>query len=182
LCRGYHGKLTDRTRPDLQVIGSTLRDDRIIYRNIPIDSCALAEGCVRGIGWRRLLQFTASIKNVGGQALAVGSTEEGSPLRQHNVFEFSACHAHFHFRYYSDFTLGARADQGAKGDKRAFCVESTQRHFNSETSPLGRPYSWDNQGVEAGWGDDYMAGIECQWIGITDEAIQPRGEILALTF
>ena len=137
---------------------------------------------MQGSGWRRLLQFTASIQNVGGQALAVGSTADGSPLRQHNVFEFSACHTHFHFRFYGDFTLGARANQGTKGDKRAFCVESTQRHFNSETSPLVHPYSCDNQGIEAGWGDDYMAGIECQWIDITDVAIPRGGKTLPLTF
>jgi len=176
------GTPTHRAHPDLQVIGSALHDHRIIYRYIPADSCALAEGCVKGAGWRRLLQFTASIKNVGGRALAVGSTDDGSPLRQHNVFEFSACHEHFHFRYYADFTLGAGANQGATGDKRAFCVESTQRHFNSETSPLVHPYSCDNQGVEAGWGDDYMAGIECQWIDITDEPVPPDGTTLPLTF
>lgn len=70
----------------------------------------------------------------------------------------------------------------AKGDKRAFCVESTQRYFNSESSPLVHPYSCHNQGVAAGWGDDYIAGIECQWIDITDEAIPPGGKSLPLTF
>jgi Lysyl oxidase len=176
------GRPTHHAHPDLQVIGSALKDNRIIYRYISADSCALAEGCVKGTGWRRLLQFTASIQNVGGQALAVGSTDDGSPLRQHNVFEFSACHAHFHYRYYGDFTLGAGTDQVTKGEKRAFCVESTQRHFNRETSPLVHPYSCDNQGVEAGWGDDYMAGIECQWVDITDVAIPPGGKTLPLTF
>lgn len=176
------GTPTPHGHPDLEVIGEALSDNRIIYRYIPADSCAITEGCVAGAGWRRLLQFTASIKNIGGQALAAGSTEEGSPLRQHNVFEFSACHEHFHFRHYADFTLGAGTAQETKGDKRAFCVESTQRHFNSETSPLVHPYSCDNQGVEAGWGDDYMAGIECQWIDITDMAIPQDGTTLPLMF
>jgi hypothetical protein len=176
------GALTYDAHPDLQVIGSALKENRIIYRYIPADSCAIVEGCVRGSGWRRLLQFTASIKNVGGQALAVGSTRKGSPLRQHNVFEFSPCHEHFHFRYYGDFTLGAGTAQATQGDKRAFCVESTQRHFNSETSPLVHPYSCQNQGIEAGWGDDYVAGIECQWIDITDMDIPEGGTTLPLRF
>jgi Lysyl oxidase len=175
------GTPTHHGYPDLQVIGSALHDHRIIYRYIPADACAIAEGCVKGAGWRRLLQFTASIKNVGGRALAVGSTEYSSPLRQHNVFEFSACHGHFHFRYYADFTLDAGTGQGTQGDKRAFCVASTQRRFNSETSPLVHPYSCEHQGVEAGWGDDYIAGIECQWIDITDEAVLPGGKSLPLT-
>jgi hypothetical protein len=44
------------------------------------------------------------------------------------------------------------------------------------------PYSCHDQGVASGWGDDYIAGLECQWIDITDEAIPPSGTSLPLTF
>ena len=50
------GTPTHDAHPDLQVIGSALKENRIIYRYIPFDSCAITEGCVRGSGWRRLLQ------------------------------------------------------------------------------------------------------------------------------
>ena len=176
------GTPSEHARPDLQVIGSALHDNRIIYRYIPADSCAITEGCVQGPGWRRLLLFTASIQNLGAQALVVGATDDSSPLRQHNVFEFSACHEHFHFRHYGHFTLGARTPQRTEGGKRAFCVESTQRHFNNEFSPLAHPFSCDNQGIQAGWGGDYIAGLECQWIDITNVAIPPGGIMRPLTF
>jgi hypothetical protein len=32
---------------------------------------------------------------------------------------------------------------------------------------VDHPYTCHNQGIEAGWGDDYIAGIECQWIDVT---------------
>jgi hypothetical protein len=61
------------------------------------------------------------------------------------------------------------------GDKRAFCIESTDRYFNSEDTPLAHPYSCDYQGIAPGWGDTYIAGIECNWIDITDLPIRAGG-------
>ncbi len=148
--------------PDLVPRKDGLEENRVIYRYIPADSCAIKEKCVSGSGWRRLLQFTASIQNRGSKPLAVGSTEPDSPLSQHNVFEFSACHQHYHFSHYGEFKYGT-----LPGDKRAFCVESTARWANNETSPLVHEFSCSNQGIATGWGDDYIAGVECQWIDIT---------------
>lgn len=34
-----------------------------------------AEGCVSGTGWRRLLQFDASVHNLGAQALGIGDLD-----------------------------------------------------------------------------------------------------------
>jgi hypothetical protein len=130
---------------------------------------------VGGSGWRRLLQFTASIQNKGGRPLVVGSTDDGSPLRENNDFEFSACHGHFHFSHYGQFDFGS-----FPGDKRAFCVESTARWFNNEQVPQVHPYSCENQGVETGWGDDYIAGVECQWVDITDVPAPRHGKTTTL--
>ncbi|HTL34485.1 MAG TPA: lysyl oxidase family protein, partial [Kofleriaceae bacterium] len=66
------------------------------------------------------------------------------------------------FSHYANFAFGS-----LPGEKRAFCLESTNRFFNSETTPWAHPFGCDNQGIETGWGDDYIAGIECQWIDVT---------------
>ena len=163
------GQVTTPAAPDLVAVPEGLQDNRLEYRYIPPDSCALAEACVGGPGWRRLLKFTASAKNVGGQPLHIGAvdfflTGENPPNEQHHLFEFSACHNHYHFMHYGNFAYGSKP-----GDKRAFCLQTTQRYFNNETTELTSPYfDCDFQGISPGWGDDYSAGLECQWIDVTD--------------
>jgi len=163
-----------RAGADLEVIGEGLDNRRIIYRYIGADSCAMAENCVSGLGWRRLLQFDASIKNVGKDALHIGDVNyfldaPDTLLASHNIFVYSACHEHYHFAHYGAFELDAGG--ATLGNKQAFCVQSTARYANNETSPLTHPYgSCDYQGIQAGWGDDYGAGIECQWVDVSDVA------------
>ena len=40
--------------------GTELSVNRLTYRYVASDACSLAEQCVGGTGWRRLLQFNAS--------------------------------------------------------------------------------------------------------------------------
>jgi len=170
--RARVGEVTYTDQPDVAVITEGLDVQRVIYRYIDDDSCALAENCVTGKGWRRLLQFDASVKNLGGEALDIGDIDyylegSGSVLADHNIFEYSECHEHYHFSYYGDFQFGSGDAQ--TGNKQAFCLQSTNRYSNNEYSPLTHPYGACNfQGIQAGWGDDYGAGIECQWVDVTD--------------
>jgi hypothetical protein len=149
----------------LRALEEGVRDHRIIYRYFPADSCAISEGCVGGPGWRRLLQFTATVQNLGAEAAAIGDVGPDSLPVQNNMVSFSACHQHMHFNHYGRFTFGDGAEQ--LGGKRAFCLESTSRYFNNEDTPLTHPYGCHFQGVAAGWGDDYIAGLDCQWVDIT---------------
>lgn len=164
--------VTQRDQAEVAVIGEGLANQRLIYRYIEPDSCAVAEGCVGGPGWRRLLQFDASVKNLGGAALDIGDVDyyledTGTELGEHHVFEYSSCHEHYHFSHYGDFQF--HAGEAVRGNKQAFCLQSTTRYSNNEQSPLDHPYgSCEYQGIAAGWGDDYGAGIECQWIDVTD--------------
>jgi len=93
------------------------------------------------------------------------------------MFEFSACHQHYHFRHYGAFSYGP-----TPGDKRAFCVESTDRYFNNELTPLVHEFGCENQGVAVGWGDTYIAGVECNWVDITDLTIPAQGSTQDLRF
>ncbi len=150
---------------DLEVLKDGLVNNRVIYRYFPANSCAIVEGCVGGSGWRRLLQFDASVANRGSQPVHLGDVSSSSPAAQHNMIEYSDCHKHYHFSHYGKFVYGN--GKLRDGSKRAFCLESTSRYSNNEDTPLTHPYSCNYQGIEAGWGDDYIAGIECQWIDIT---------------
>ena len=162
---------TQNEAPDLRAIPEGLANNRITYRYVEPDSCAIDEGCVTGSGWRRLLLYDASIENASPVNLTVGPVSDESAFVQRNVFEFSACHQHYHYSHYGNFTYGT-----APGEKRAFCIESTDRYFNSEQTPLAHPFGCENQGIASGWGDTYIAGVECNWIDITDLEI-PEGGI-----
>jgi hypothetical protein len=158
------GEVTVADAADLQVLSEDMADHRIIYRYFPGDSCALVENCINATGWRRLLQFDATVHNLGGVALHIGPVQSENATT--NLFQYNACHDHFHFSYYGSFLFGEGGL--ATGSKQAFCVESTGRFSNNEWSPLTHPYSCRFQGVQAGWVDEYISGLDCQWIDITN--------------
>jgi hypothetical protein len=150
---------------ELRAMPEGVEDNRIVYRYFPEDSCAIAEGCVGGPGWRRLLQFTATVQNLGAVDSAIGDVGPGSPPVENRLVSPSACHGHMHFNHYGTFAFGDGDQQ--LGGKRAFCLESTWRYFNNEDTPLTHPYGCYFQGTAAGWGDDYIAGLDCQWVDVT---------------
>lgn len=172
------GDVTTIDAPDLAVVGSDLKTNRIIYRYITPDSCALGEQSVGDSGWRRLLQFDATVYNIGGEPLHIGPVISEDPLR--NAFRYDACHDHFHFSNYGIFSLDDVP--GAVGGKRAFCVQSTNRFSNNEQSPLTHPYTCQFQGIQAGWVDEYGAGLDSQWIDITDIEVPDSSLTAQLTF
>jgi len=167
------GQITNTNGPDIRVgtDATIFPPPKLIYRYIDASSCTLAEQCVGGMGWRRLLQFSSVNQNVGAKTLNIGAIDyyvagmTPGPLAQHHVFEYSECHKHYHFMHYGTFTYG---EQQLSNSKRGFCLQSTDRLSNNESSPLHNPYAdCGYQGIEAGWGDNYNAGIECQWIDVT---------------
>jgi hypothetical protein len=163
------GVVTNPNGPDLQVFKDEFRANRLIYRYIDQKSCTITEKCVGGTGWRRLLQFSTADENTGTKDLDIGHVDyflEGreNPLQAHHVFEYSACHNHYHFTHYGQFSFG-----DAIVSKRGFCLQSTNRVANRITSPLSHDYGdCRHQGVAPGWVDEYKAGLECQWIDVTE--------------
>ena len=167
------GTITTTAGADLTGIPEQFGVHRVVYRYIPADSCTLVEECVGAAGWRRLLQFTGSDKNVGGKAMEIGAIDYfksgtvASQLIAHHVYEWSACHGHYHFMHYGTFSFGSSAATNAK---RGFCLQSTNRFENNEYGPLTNPYAdCTYQGVGTDWGDEYRAGLECQWVDVTTE-------------
>jgi hypothetical protein len=150
---------------ELRAMPEGVADNRIVYRYFAPDSCAISEGCVGGAGWRRLLQFTATVQNLGAVDSAIGDVSPGTPPVTNRLVSMSECHGHMHFNHYGKFTFGSGDAQ--LGSKRAFCLESTWRYFNNEDTPFTHPYTCSFQGTAAGWGDDYIAGLDCQWVDVT---------------
>jgi hypothetical protein len=159
--------------PDLAVVPEGITDEHaIVYRFFTPGSCELGEGVIGQLGWRRLLMFSAIVRNDGASSIEVGSpTDANNPFVRGNVFEFSACHNHFHFSHYGTFGY---AD--LPGSKRAFCLEDTNRYHNDETTTLLAPHqTCEQQGITAGWGDEYNFGIPGQWVDITTaDTTQPH--------
>ncbi len=172
------GQLTQAAGPDLVPVGDDLENYRIIYRYFPEDSCALVEQCVNDSGWRRLLQFNATVHNAGPETLFIGPVVAENPVNR--LFQYNACHAHYHFSDYADFYFSSEEENISS--KQAFCVESTNRLSNNEWAPLTHPYTCRFQGVQAGWIDEYLAGLDCQWIDITDVPVDPEGTTYSLGF
>jgi len=138
---------------------------RIYYRYFSPDSCEFIERCITKPGWRRILAFTSTVINNGQAPLFAGDVES-SDFAKANMFEYSPCHGHYHFQFYANFTV-----DNIIGSKQAFCLQSTWRYFNTPLTPLWNDYALCHyQGIEVGWGDDYVAGLSCQWMDITDLA------------
>ena len=161
--------------PDLEVYEPDFLPSRTTYRYIHAagsGGCEVVEGSVGGTGWRRLLQFATSDENVGERELTIGGVDYtlGGPageLDLHNLYELSECHGHYHFKYYGD--LGWTGGGQPANSKLGFCLQSTNRVANRETSPLHNPFGGcDFQGVAAGWVDQYKAGLPNQWLDTTD--------------
>lgn len=171
------GTITNPNGADLAVVPSDMEDERrIVYRYFAPGACELEEGVISKLGWRRLLMFSATVQNNGGKMLHIGTIAGAdSPWLKSNVFEFSACHGHYHFSHYGTFGYA-----GAPGSKRAFCLEDTNRFHNDESTTLRATHQSCNfQGVTAGWGDEYQFGLPGQWVDITDvDTTKPH----ALTF
>jgi Lysyl oxidase len=129
-------------------------------------SCAIVEGCILVPGTRKLLRFDTATENIGNADLTVGNPTENA------CFVYSDCHMHYHFRGVAQYTL-YQADGktvAAVGHKQGFCLEDVDPIPTLDPPPANpaNPYTCNNQGLHVGWEDDYPAGVDCQWIDITD--------------
>jgi hypothetical protein len=131
-------------------------------------ACEIAEGCVDAPGMRRLLRFDTYTPNIGGADLFLGQTP--TPGTSTDIFEWSACHNHFHFNSYAHYEL--LSSDGCcvtvTGRKQAFCLEDFEPYDMSIGGSSSMQYGCEYQGIQRGWQDVYYSGLPCQWIDITD--------------
>jgi hypothetical protein len=160
------GTIVNPTGADLAVVQDQLVDEEaVFYRYFSPTSCEIVEGSVGAPGWRRLLAFSASVRNDGVQQINMGDPfDPNNPWVKGHAFVFSQCHGHYHFTHYGIFKYG---DQ--PGSKKAFCLEDTNRYHNDETTALTSIHqACTDQGISAGWGDEYNFGISGQWVDVTN--------------
>jgi hypothetical protein len=149
--------------PDLTVNGDVAQASLGVgFEAFAAGSCALQEGCVNGPGVRRLLSFSTQTANVGGSDIVLGDPETTPG------FEFAPCHGHFHFEGYADYQLlDASGGLAATGHKQAFCLLDSQP-VGIAGAPTTPRFHCGFQGIQRGWSDVYGAGLDCQWVDITD--------------
>jgi len=159
------GKLVNPNGADLAVVQGQMADEiAVFYRFFTPDSCEIVEDTIGAPGWRRLLSFSAAVRNDGTQPIHMGNPfDPNNPWVKAHAFVFSACHQHYHFTHYGTFKYGSQP-----GLKKAFCLEDTNRYHNDERTPLTAIHqTCMNQGIGAGWGDEYNFGISGQWVDVT---------------
>jgi hypothetical protein len=134
-----------------------------ITRTFSASSCELVEGSIGAAGARRLLRFDVAIANIGNGDLVVGSpSDPKNPYA--SVFEFSACHQHYHIRGFTDYQLlNLDRTVAAFGHKQAFCLEDLVRYGTGAS----HGYTCGSQGITTGWADVYSKFLSGQWVDIT---------------
>jgi len=149
--------------PDLVVLEEELKNSMFVQVINNGDACAVSEGCLRGTGARRIINFTTHIKNIGNQDYYIGPppTNAATPTNQ---FVWDACHNHWHYRGYAEYILyNSAGTRLPVGTKNGFCVLDLECNDGG----FGK-YSCGNMGISADCGDIYSSGLPCQWIDITD--------------
>jgi hypothetical protein len=151
--------------PDLIIDGAyltaTIEQDIV---DASADLCLFNEGCVTGDGPRRVVRFGTRSANLGTADVVVGA-----PLADNPLWEFDACHEHFHFEGYARYDL-IDAATGAVlpiGNKNGFCLQDLDVWTSSAQCDR---YNCDYQGISVGCADVYTPDLDCQWIDITDVA------------
>jgi hypothetical protein len=149
--------------PDLVLDAAYLIDT--IARDIvqTDDMCLMKEGCVTGLGERRVIRFGSRTGNIGNADFLLGKPEAGNPY-----WTYDACHdsydlAGFAFYELFDANTGARVVTGAKN---AFCLRDSEP-WALEGGPFCGSYDCVGQGIGQGCADNYGSELQCQWVDIT---------------
>ena len=147
--------------PDLRVDATELASYYLEWRTFGTDSCAVAEQCVAVSGTRRLLRFPTLTENTGTRDLVLGD-----PTWSPDLFSYAQCHGHYHFNGYASYRL-LRGDGTVVGTgrKQSFCLADNLHLSGSTYDPQ---YHCNYQGITAGWADEYIASLDCQWLDVTN--------------
>jgi hypothetical protein len=150
--------------PDLMVDEAKLKENLVVAsKYFAPESCALVEGCVAQPGQRRILRFSTGTPNIGTADMVLGAPDTSS-----GNFVYSACHDHYHFVHYAQYRLlDMQGREVGTGRKQAFCLLDAEKYRDDAPEP-GQRFTCTNQGIHMGWADVYGAGLDCQWLDVTD--------------
>lgn len=164
----YYPDVNCPNGPDLAIMQNVL-ENTLQWDQITATNCWVQESCLNGYGTRDLIRFTTHIKNIGALDYFIGN-----PTNNPTQFSFGNCHGHPHYEGYAEYVLYKNTGVSVPiGFKNGFCV------MDLECSGGGSAqYGCSNMGITAGCGDYYAAGLDCQWIDITD--VTPGDYVLAV--
>jgi hypothetical protein len=153
--------------PDLVLDAAYLVDTTVEDRIETDDQCLMNEGCVTGLGERRVVRFGSRMGNLGTAAFDLGSPGTDNPY-----WTRDSCHEAYELVGFAHYELldVATGQVVLTGAKNGYCVR------DSEPWELDVPnldcYSYDcaGQGITPGCADNYGSELLCQWIDITDVA------------
>jgi hypothetical protein len=151
-------------KPDLTVDPQRFTSQmEIVDRLFDDGTCAIQEGAVGGIGYRRLLRFDTVVMNGGDADLIVGDrSDPKNPYAK--FFVFAPCHGHYHITDFSVYQLlDSAGREVVAGHKQGFCFEDSFKYDGGKSNG----YNCGFQGITSGWGDWYYKQLTGQWIDIT---------------
>lgn len=149
------------TAPDLTIVQPQFISSLSLGTvNAGPGDCRVTESCLNGYGVRTVINFDTYIKNIGTQDYYIGD-----PGNNPGQFTTNNCHGHAHYEGYAEYRLYKPNGQAIPiGFKNGFCV------LDYDGCPDGgqAKFSCGNMGISKQCGDIYAAGLDCQWIDITD--------------
>lgn len=156
--------------PNLVVDQKILQNHWIVRdETFTADSCAAIEGGIQP-GDHPVLRFTVSTPNVGDADLVLGDPNQHVAAGD-GLYEYAQCHHHFHFRHYALYQLiDPLSGHVWRAAKRGFCMIDFAPA--PQLSPVP-PKKWTfrtcgsvgvpgNQGISAGWADQYTWSLQGQ--------------------
>jgi hypothetical protein len=149
--------------PDLVLDAAYLIDTTIEDTVDTDDMCLLNEGCVTGLGERRVVRFGSRTGNIGTADFLLGRPEAGNPS-----WTYDACHDTFDlvgFAFYE--LLDATGAVVLTGVKNGFCIRDSEP-WELEGGPSCRSFDCNGQGIGQGCADNYGSELQCQWVDITN--------------
>ncbi len=152
--------------PDLIVNQQILQNHWIVRdEDFLSTTCSVQEGGITP-GTHRVLRFTVNTPNIGNANLALGDPNAHVAPINDGLYEFATCHRHFHFRHYTlDELIDPRTGFAWRVAKRGFCmIDVLPAPPNLGGPPPGSPVFRScgrvgipgNQGIKAGWADEYI--------------------------
>jgi hypothetical protein len=185
--------------PDLIVdADATAKQWLVRDENLPATFCSVEEGGITP-GTHTVLRMTVMTPNIGTADNFVGNPREhmgpqaadGSYPQSDGLFEFAACHNHFHFRHYALYELiDPSTNKVWKAAKKGFCMLDTDPNPTAEgvepPGPLnylscGTKTSDGFQGISHGWTDTYRFFLGGQYFlldGGDGQPVVPPGQYM----
>jgi hypothetical protein len=179
--------------PDLIVDQAALRQHWIVrVENFDPGTCSVREGGVTP-GEHPIVRFTVSTPNIGDADLVVGDPNEHITAND-GLYEYSLCHAHYHFRHYALYQLiDPVTGHVWRAAKRGFCMLDLEK-YGDYPGPNNNPYHFrscgapgvpGNQGISKGWADVYVWQLGGQYFvldgGDGQDPVPPGEYIIRIT-